>query len=227
MIVRPSVPRAGEAGTALLGVLMVTTLLATLSAAAVLVVMTESMASANHGAAQQALYAADAALEQTLSEVQAADWRTLPGVAVSGRLRGGALTPRAPDGAVLDLAQLAAARQAESDAAFGISPDRPVWRLFGHAPLSDLTPAGAVVPPAYLLVWMADDGDERDGEPGRDSNDVLFVRVEAFGASHAHRSIEATLALQTGPAAESCEAGDGPPPANRREVRVLSWKEVR
>jgi type II secretory pathway pseudopilin PulG len=227
MIVRPSIPRAREAGTALISVLMVTTLLATLSAAAVLVVMTESMASANHGAAQQALYAADAALEQTLSEVQAVDWRGLPGVAVSARLRDGALNPRAPDGAVLDLAQLAAARQAESDAAFGISPDRPVWRLFGHAPLSDLTPPGVVGPPAYLLVWMADDGDERDGEPGRDSNDVLLVRAEAFGMSHAHRSIEATLALQTGPAAEADETGGGAPIENRRAVRVLSWREVR
>jgi hypothetical protein len=226
MILRPSVSRAREAGTALICVLMVTTLLATLAAAAVLVVMTESMASANHGAAQQALYAADAALEQTLSELQAADWRSLPGVAVSARLVDGALTPRAPDGAVLDLAQLAIARQAESDAAFGISSDRPVWRLFGHAPFSDLVPAGEVIPPAYLLVWMADDGDEGDGEPGRDSNGVLMVRVEAFGASHAHRSIEATLALLTGPPAEAAEPG-GPAPENRHEVRVLSWKEVR
>jgi len=189
--------------------------------------MTESIASANHGAAQQALYAADAALEETLSELQGADWRSLPGGAVSTRLWDGAPAPLAPDGAVLDIAALTTARQAESDAAFGISPDRPVWRLFGHAPLSDLTPAGAVVPPAYLLVWMADDGDERDGEAERDSNDVLMVRVEAFGASHAHRSIEATLALQTGPAAEPGEGGGGLPAGTRREVRVLSWKEVR
>jgi hypothetical protein len=226
MSVRPSLPRVPEAGSALVCVLMVTTLLATLSAAAVLVVMTESIASANHGAAQQALYAADAALEETLSELQAADWRSLPGAAVSARLRDGAMAPRAPDNAVLDLAALTTARQAESDAAFGVSPDHPVWHLFGHAPLSDLTPAGAVVPPAYLLVWMADDGDERDGEAERDSNDVLMVRVEAFGASHAHRSIEATLALQTGSAAEPAEGG-GFPPGTRREVRVLSWTEVR
>lgn len=226
MIGYPSFPRAGESGSALICVLMVTTLLATLSAAAVLVVMTESIASANHGAAQQALYAADAALEQALSELQSADWRGLPGGTVSARLWDGAMAPRAPDGTVLDLARLATARQAESDAAFGISPDRPVWRLFGHAPLSDLAPAGTVVPPAYLLVWMADDGDERDGEPGLDSNGVLMVRVEAFGASHAHRSIEATLALQTGPPAEAGGPG-GAAPENRREVRVLSWREVR
>ena len=58
---------------------MVTTLLATLSGALVLVVMSESMASANHGAAQQAVYAAEAGLEDTLSELQTADWRTSAG----------------------------------------------------------------------------------------------------------------------------------------------------
>ena len=58
---------------------MVTTLLATLSGALVLVVMSETMASANHGAAQQALYAAEAALDDTLGELQTTDWRTLPG----------------------------------------------------------------------------------------------------------------------------------------------------
>jgi hypothetical protein len=55
----------------------------------------------------------------------------------------------------------------------------------------------------------------------------LLMRAEAFGVSRAHRSIEATLALQTGPAAEADEAGGGPPPENRHEVRILSWKEVR
>jgi hypothetical protein len=215
--------RGRDKGTALICVLMVTTLLATLSAAVVLVVMTDSMASANHGAAQQALYAADAALEQTMSELRATDWSTAPGSVVSARLWDGAHAPRAPDGTVLDLARRAVERQADSDRIFGPSPNRPVWRLFGHAPFSDLTPGGVVVPPAYLVVWMADDGDEGDGDPERDSNDVLMVRVEAFGTSGAHRSVEATLSLQTGPAA----GGSGGPPSSRHEVRVLAWREVR
>jgi hypothetical protein len=210
--------RGADKGTALIAVLMVTTLLAALSAAVVLIVMTDSMASANHGAAQQALYAADAALEQTMSELRVADWSTAPGGVRSAYLRDGALSPAAPDGTVLDLARLAVERQRESDRIFGASVNRPVWRLFGHAPFSDLTPAGVIVPPAYLLIWMADDGDEGDGDPERDSNGVLMLRVEAFGSSGAHRSVEATVSLQTSLSARGVA---------RREVRVLSWREVR
>src|SRR3954463_13089426 len=99
--------RAGQRGSALLCVLMVTTVLATLSGALVLVVMSESLASANHGAAQQAVYAAEAGLEDTLSELQTADWRGLPGTAVSACLRDPAQMPRAPDGAALNLGALA------------------------------------------------------------------------------------------------------------------------
>ena len=79
--------RTGQRGSALICVLMVTTVLATLSGALVLVVMSESMASANHGAAQQAVYAAEAGLEDTLSELQTADWRSLPGTGGSACLR--------------------------------------------------------------------------------------------------------------------------------------------
>ena len=217
--------RAGDRGSALICVLMVTTLLATLSGALVLVVMSETMASANHGAAQQALYAAEAALDDTLGELQTTDWRTLPGAAFSACLRDAALTPRAPDGTVLNLAALAAQRQAESDAVFVASADRPVWRLFGRGSFGDLAAGRANVPPAYVLVWVADDGEDGDGDGGRDLNNVVMVRVEAYGGAGAHRSIEATVTLQVlaGPAPTE---GSAPPPA-RTAVRVLSWREVR
>ena len=83
-MIRDCLARGGQRGSALICVLMVTTLLATLSGALVLVVMSESMASANHGAAQQALYAAEAALEDTLSELQTSG---LAHAAGSGGLR--------------------------------------------------------------------------------------------------------------------------------------------
>jgi hypothetical protein len=216
----------GERGTALLCVLMVTTVLATLSGALVLVAIAESMASANHGAAQQALYAAEAALEETRAELASADWRSVPGLGISESLNDAAQAPRAPHGAVLDLAALTSARQAESDAFFAPSADRPVWRLFGHGPFADLAPAGLTLPPAYLLVWVADDGGERDGDRGQDSNNVLVVRTEAYGVAGAHRAIEATLMLQTEPAGEG-EGGVPVPLPGRRGVRIVSWKEVR
>jgi len=217
--------RTGQRGSALICVLMVTTVLATLSGALVLVVMSESMASANHGAAQQAVYAAEAGLEDTLSELQTADWRSLPGTAVSACLRDPALTPRAPDGMALNLVALAAARQAESDAVFAASPDRPVWRLFGHGPFGDLAPGRPNIPPAYLLVWVADDGEDGDGDAARDANSRVMLRVEAYGAAGAHRSIEAVVMLQV--LAAPPPADGSPPPPARTAVRVLSSREVR
>ncbi|MEN3338489.1 MAG: hypothetical protein V7647_2165 [Acidobacteriota bacterium] len=214
-----------QRGTALICVLMVTTLLGTLSGAVALVALSETMTSANHGAAEQALYAADAALEATIGELRTADWRGIPGAAVSDRLQDASLSPRTPDGRILDLAALSAERQSASNAVFAPSPNRPVWHLFARGSLTDLAPAGVVVPPAYLLVWVADDGDEADGDAARDSNQVVMVRAEAFGAAGAHRSVQATVTLQNAPAGPPPEGG-GPPPL-RYAVRVLSWREVR
>ncbi len=213
-----------ERGTALVTVLMVTTLVATLSAAIVLVVMSNSLASANHGAAQQALYAADAALESTISELRTTDWRAIPGGDASLRLRDGSASPRAPDGRSVAPDRLRAALQADSDARYGTGPNQPVWYLYGRARFADLL-SGPIVPPAYLIVWPADDGDERDGDPERDSNQVILARAEAFGVAGAHRTVEATLSLQTAPGA--MVDPESPPPPERREVRVLSWREVR
>jgi type IV pilus assembly PilX-like protein len=228
MIDRPSM-RAHEQGIALVCVLMVTTLLATLSAALVLVVMSETMASANHAAGQQALYAADAGLECTIAELRTADWPAVPAAAVSAKLWDGALAPRTPDGSVLNLGALAALRQADSDVVFAPSPNRPIWHLFGHGPFADLVPAGLVTPAAYLLIWVADDGEEEDGEGLRDSNGVLLVRVEAFGASGAHRAIEAAVALETVPGTPlgAIAAVEAAPGLVRHEVRVVSWREMR
>lgn len=216
--------RGGHTGSALLSTLVVTALLGTLVAALVLVVMSESLTSANHAAAQEALYAADAALEAIISELRAADWTFLPGGFVSGRLRDGSADPQSPDGTRLDLARLTTRHQAESDARFGALPDRPVWRLAGRAQFLDLLP-GLTVPAAYLIVWVADDPDERDRDTRRDSNRIVLIRAEAFGISGAHRSVEATLSLQV--AARPAEGPDAPPPPERREVRVLAWREVR
>lgn len=206
-----------DTGMALMPVLMATTLVATLAAALVLVVMSDSLASANHGAAQQALYAADAALEETAVELRTMDWRSLPGAGTSRRLDDGGAPPSLPGIGLLDVARLTAAMQAESDARYGTLPDRPVWRLFGRGSFGRLL-QGRRVPPVYLVVWVADDGEERDGNPGLDANGVVLVRAEAFGPAAARRGVEATVALQQ-PA-----PGD---PAPRREVRMLAWRESR
>ena len=78
----------GQQGTALLCALMVTTLLGTLGAALVFLVTTESMISANHRTAQQALYAADAGVERAMAGLRTLpDWRSVRGPARNRRCR--------------------------------------------------------------------------------------------------------------------------------------------
>jgi hypothetical protein len=119
----------------------------------------------------------------------------------------------------VDLARLTAARQAESDAFYDLTPDRPMWQLLAHAALDRLT--GSPAAPVYLVVWIADDVDEADGDPLHDSNGVLMLRAEALGLRGMRRRVEVTVARES-------EAGGAMPPEaepmNRTEVRIISWR---
>lgn len=219
---------SGQQGSVLICTLMVTTLLGTLVAALVLVVTTDTMVSANHRAAQQTLYAADAAIERAIGTLGAlGDWRPVPGAdgSVGPDFDDGAIAPRLPGGATLDLARLTAQRQADSDAMYVPSANRPVWRLFAHAALGRLVPGDVIVAPIYLVVWIADDVEDGDGDPLRDSNGVLMVRSEAFGPQGARRRVEVTLAREIPEDVETADEGS-PLPVRRTQVRMLSWRET-
>jgi Tfp pilus assembly protein PilX len=101
---------------------------------------TETLISANYRTAHETFYAAEAGLARAVSDLQrTADWSlALGGAVASGLQFAGA--PAAPDGRALDLPALTRRLQAESDAEAGADPDRPVWTLFGHGPLSLLLP---------------------------------------------------------------------------------------
>src|SRR5687767_15650490 len=58
------------------------------------------------------------------------------------------------------------------------SPDAPVWRLFAHAQFSSILPSGTAAPGAYLVVWLADDGWDADGEITADTNGRLLRSEE-------------------------------------------------
>jgi len=210
-----------ERSAALIATLMVVVLLGTLAAAVALVVSTESATAANHAAAQQALYAADAGIERTIGELRLlASWRTVPAsTSASSDLNDGLSVARAPDGAALDLVQLTARRQVESDKLCPNTPDRPVWRLFGHASMNQMIGAAANAAP-YVVVWVADDSDDRDGDPATDTNDVIVVHAAAFGIRGGHREVEATLRREEAIAA-------GLPGVTRTDVRLIAWRELR
>jgi hypothetical protein len=209
-----------ERGSVLLCALMVITLIATLGAAVTLIVSSESVISANYHASQQGLYAADAGVERAIAELRTlSTWSSVPSSATSSvDCNDGQGTPRGPDGSTLNLAQLTIRRQAESDAVYATLPDRPVWRLYAHAPLDRMAPgAGNSMP--YVVVWIADDPDETDRNAAVDTNDVVMLHAEAFGVRGGQRAIEATILREEAMAA-------GLPGVMRSDVSVIAWHEV-
>jgi len=216
-----------ERGTALLCALMIAALLGLLAGTLVVVVATETMISAHHRDALRALYAADAGVERAIGDLRTlSSWRSVPGTASGAStpdFRDGAVAPRLADGTILDLRRLTAERQADSNAGYPAAADRPIWRLFAHAPIERLLPPGLIRSPAYVVVWIADDVDDGDGDPARDSNGALVLRAEAFALRGMRRRIEATVARDA--AREGSDPAEGES-AGRTGVRMICWREV-
>jgi hypothetical protein len=212
-----------DQGSVLLSALMVILLIATVGAALGLVASTELTAAANYEASQQGLYAADAGVERAIGELRLmSTWAAVPASSSGTSLadfNDGQLLPRAPDGSPLNLPQLTSRRQADSDAMYPSAPNRPVWHLFAHAPLNRIVPGVSADSP-YVVVWVADDADEVDGDPSSDSNDVVEIHAEAFGVRGGKRAVEVTLYREQAMAA-------GLPGVMRSDVQVLAWHEVR
>ena len=125
------------------------------------------------------------------------------------------------DGTILDLRRLTLERQADSNAGYpaGRGPsDLAPLRPRAHRPAAAL---GVIRSPVYVVLWIADDVDDGDGDPLRDSNGALLVRAEAFGLRGVRRRIDATLARDDG--GEPIRGRD----RERTEVRMICWREVR
>jgi hypothetical protein len=78
--------------------------------------------------------------------------------------------------------------------------------------------------PCYLVIWIADDGRERDGNPLTDAveddepgHGIVRVHAEAYGMAGSRRAIEAELARVCPAEAQECLPG----------IRVQSWQELR
>ncbi len=212
-----------DRGSVLLCALMVIALIGTLGAALALVVSTESAVAGNYVASQQGLYAAEAGVERAIGEIRLLPtWGALPApssTTPSADFNDGQAMPRGPDGSTLNLAQLTIQRQAESDAMRPAAPDRPVWRLYAHAPFGRMVAASGTAAP-YVVVWLADDPDDLDGDPAVDTNDVVLVHAEAFGVRAGRRAIDVTIQREEAMAA-------GFPGVMRSDVHVIAWHEGR
>jgi hypothetical protein len=206
-----------ERGVALLMALVTAALVTAVATTMVMSSSTDLVITGNTRASTETLYAAEAAGQRAIGELATiADWSTVlapPPANVTATFDDGKTMVRAPDGRSLSVPVLTASRQAASATTYGpaaFGADSPVWRLFGHADFRALLPPGVTAPPAYVLIYVADDGGDDDGDPQSDANGQLIVYAEAYGVSGAHRAVElAVLRVTPG------------------TIRVLSWKDPR
>ena len=206
-----------ERGVAVVLALLLALLVGAIAAALVVLTTTETLISASFRHGQESSYGAEAALERALDDLATMpDWSPVLAAApanVVSSFDDGVASPLAPDGRRLDLARLTADRQRESDVRDGptvFGADSPRWRLFAHAPLSALLAAPGLDLPLYLVVWVADDELDGDGDPAVNRNGRIVVWAMAFGAGGARRSVEARVGRRDG--------GD---------LQLLAWREPR
>lgn len=226
MSARDSFRRHTEDGVAMVIALMSMTLMLGLGVVLVLTTSAETLIAGHFRVGTEARYAADAGIERVVQDLFAVpDWtQMLTGASVSSFVDGPPSGARSlADGSVVDLGRAtnlancskAACTAADLDAVTADRPwgaNNPRWRTFAYGPLDRMLgdPAEALLPShAYVIVWVADDPSENDGDPLRDGvsvanpgSGVLSIRAEAFGPSGAHRAVEATLRRSPGNGAD-------------------------
>lgn len=232
-------PAPSSRGIALITVLLITSIVFTMALGLSLIVSVDHLAVRNHRESATLLQAADAGIELAARAMaQAPDWNHV--------LAGGAQAPAAdgpPSGTrqieagepldlgaqtnLLNCGVIAVCSTTDLQAITEERPwgaDNPHWRPFLYGPLRSFAAyrfAGSV----YVIVWVADDGREIDGEPEQDGpvgapgHGVVRVRADAFGRGEGRRAVEAELVRVCRPDSTSSGCVPG--------IRVQSWRDVR
>jgi hypothetical protein len=193
-----------EEGTALIIALMSMMLLTALGAAVIMVSNTETMIANNHRNSQEALYAADAAVERVVQDLlMVPRWNDILGGTVQSSFVDGSMTEskQLPGGGTVTLCcgtnTATGQLQAETDAANLWGANNPQWRLFAWGPMSEMLPNGQIDSPMYVVVWIADDPAETDSNAAADVNGTVTLHAEALGPSGTRKVIEVTVARTT------------------------------
>ena len=193
---------SNERGSALIIALMSVMLLTALGAAVIMVSNTETMIAGNYRSSQEALYAADAGVERVVQDLlMIPRWNDiLDGTVQSAFVDGDVDTLKTLPwgGGQMTLCCAATTAtgqlQASTDALNQWGANNPQWRLFAYAPLASLLQNQVIDSPMYVVIWVADDPSEVDGNPLEDVNGVLTLHAEALGPSGTRKVIEVTVA---------------------------------
>jgi hypothetical protein len=93
----------------------------------------------------------------------------------------------------------------------------PQWRMFAWGGAPAWLAAGRATSPFYVVVWIADDVEDGDGDPWGDSNGAIAVHAVAMGPRQARRSMQATI--QHARRADGTLLGSGVSIVSSRESR--------
>ena len=208
-----------ERGAALLLVIMLVLIMAAIGAAVAVASRTETLIAANFRQEREMLYAAEGAVALAVHDVASrADWNVvLSGGAVSSFTDGAAIGPRRlPGGDVVTLCcsapSLTSEVQGRALGGRSWGSDTPLWQIFAWGRAADWLPAGRIDTAIYVVVWIADDQNDGDGNPGVDANGVVLLHGQALGPRGGRQVIDAVVGRQL------------PAPA---PVRIISWREGR
>ena len=228
-----------QRGVALIMVILVTSFMSAIGLGLALAVFMDRLATGNMSGSVAMFYAAEAGIELAARELsRRQDWdAVLAGAETSAFTDGAASGVRnIPGGGTIDLSlatnvlncgQPAGCTEAQMIANSRDRPwgaNNPRWHLFAFGELRRIAPILRPTP-CYLVVWIADDSRESDGNPFADEAEedepghgIVRIHSEVFGAGGARRAIEAELSRVCPADRESgCLPG----------IRVQSWQELR
>ena len=206
-----------EEGSALLVVLLASSLLAALGLALAALGSVETVIASNQRAGSQLAYAAEAAAEGVLADLLTIpNWSDVLTGLASSRLQGHTVPPVGPGEPAVTLTQLTATVQSEFDIQGSWGANHPRWRLFAHGWLTELATMATADSDEFIAAFVSDDVGEGDGDPLIDSNGRIQIAARAMSARGIHRSIVMTVE-QTSSLTSTGVPG----------VRVLTRKEIR
>jgi hypothetical protein len=201
-----------EEGSSLLLVLLVVPVVTALAGALVLAATTELLTSSHYQQALHVRHAARAMAERVVADLRRrAEWSGVLSGASLSAFSGGETTWRADSRSLVDLAVRGAELQAATMADVPRGADTPRWQLYAWGPLRQLvTPAMLPDLPVFVAAWIADDGEDGDGDPSADANGVVTIHAEAFGQDRARWAVTALVARG---------------PGGVEDVRRVSWRD--
>ena len=211
-----------ERGAALLVAMALVAILTAAAGAAALNARLESLLSASFREASEARALAHGALARAIADLSSmSDWSPVLAGAVSSFVDGASTAAkRLPGGDVALLCcgpeSITGQLQQRGNGGRSWGANTPQWRLFVWGPAERWLESGRSSP-FYLLVWVADDPEDDDGDPSRDSNGVLLLHAAALGRGNARRTLQAVI--------RHARAPDGSQAL--RGVAVLSVYETR